>query len=155
MAPMNPAPRILLASRQGDGLTLIDCVDDVDTRLQLLQAYGVEIAATFRTARSRHALEVARELKHRFALAALEPGGPWFAVEYHQAMDALREYDMATGQRARRGSIGIGDPVHVTGAGYGTVKGYSPCGRARVSIERYANVALEVLAPASLVESLA
>lgn len=151
---MKTAPRILIAAR-ADGLTHIGAVEDPRARVQLLQSHGVNIEATWWTERSPHAVEVAGALRRQFQAAALEPGSPWFATEFQDVLEALDAFDLATGERVSRGRVAVGSPVRVAGAGVGTVRGFTACGRARVSIERYAHAALEVLAPPSLVELLA
>jgi len=151
---MIPTSRILLAAREGDGLTHIGCVQDPKARLQLLQAYGVEIARAEVFGPTRHAPEIAQALKRRFTAAALEPGGPWFAVEFAQAREALVEYDLASGRRSSLGPMAVGSAVRVAGFGAGTVTGFSACGRVAVAINRVTHAALNVLAPASQVEAL-
>lgn len=145
---------ILLAAREGDGLTHIACVRDPAARLALLQTYGVEIARSETFGPSQHAEAIAQALKRRFQPAALEAGGPWFAIEYPQARAALAEYDLATGLRSRMGRVPVGARVRVAGFGAGAVTGFSACGRVAVAIHRLTHVAIEVLAPASQVEAL-
>lgn len=145
--------RIAIVRRAGDGLIQIAAVSDVAANLRLLQSFGVEIDAQTATHPARHARSIVAALRARFHRAAID-GGPWYAIEFFEAREALAEYDLDSGERHRAPGLELARPVRVDGIGEGLVTGFSACGRVQVSINRFPRGVLTTLAPANQVHAL-
>ena len=155
---MNREPaQYLIYTRDDAGYLTFGAVHDPYETQDLELSLGASLTVVGITP-TKHAEKIAAEIHRRFRAFAADPryviaGVPVTYVASIQAItDAINEYDPLTGERVRARGLVVGTPVHVVGAGDGTVRGFTLCGRVKVAIERYAHAALEVLAPASLVE---
>lgn len=148
---------LLVAEDTGGGVN-VAAVLDTATRLHYLTQQGLVISR-HRAIPAKAAAEIYQALLKRFhpsvKCASPSPavGSAWYAAEFEAVMAAIAEHDPETGEPCRAGGLHVGDTVYVTGAGTGTVCGFTLCGRVKVTVERYAHAAMEVLAPQSLVRS--
>jgi hypothetical protein len=151
---MNPQQRILVVRRAGDGLVQIAAVTDVAANIQLAQSFGVQIDGRLETRPGRAVRSVVEQLHRRYRRAGID-GGPWFAVDFWDARDAVAEYDLDTGERIAAHALGLNDTVWVEGTGYGKVTGFTSCGRVEVTHLRTKLASLVVCAPKNLVARVA
>lgn len=98
---------------------------------------------------SPHAVAVYEALRKRFASTteASAESVFWTHSDYDQVIAALDEIDLERGIWTSRDGIKLDD------LGTGTVKGFTPCGRIRVSLDRPDNyAAVGAIAPRSCVK---
>lgn len=157
MSPTYRPTHLLVVEDTGGGVN-VAAVLDTATRLHYLTQQGLVISR-HRVIPARAASEIYQALLKRFhpSVKCASPtpavGSAWYAAEFEAVMAAIAEHDPETGEPCRASGMRVGDSVYVKGAGLGTVSGFTLCGRVKVSIQRYAHTALEVLAPHSLVEA--
>jgi hypothetical protein len=146
----NNAMLYILIAERDDSLTLIKALESPDAHLRVLGMYGTAITRHFRTELTHHAQAIVRAMRARFSHAATDPQGPWFAIEYAEAMQALGNWNIKTGKQVGLRDINLRDLVHVEGIGPGTVTGFQGS-RIEVRHDRFANALRGTLAPASMV----
>lgn len=123
MAKLIPGEGYVLVVGRADGKVLITATDNAPGRLALINGAS-PLEHEVRAVRTQHYKLLAQHLRERFRNCADDAFGLWVIADYSDVVEALEDYDPATGERLRNAHLYVGDTGYVRHMGKGEVRAF-------------------------------